>query len=161
MGIETGIASDRDFELWALLNQACDAIGKARDDELRQFGITRMQAAILFTLKAVKVPATPAEIARWLFREPNTVFVLLKQMERKGLVRRVKDLERKNMVRVVLTEKGLQASRRAMLRNQSLCDIFSILSEEEHANLRAYLWKLRDKALASLGSGYQIPHPQG
>jgi DNA-binding MarR family transcriptional regulator len=67
-------------------------------------------------------------------------------MEKQGLVRRVKDLSRKNMVRVELTEKGHEACNRSAKR-ESMYKILSSLSDEERQQLCLYLRKLRDKAL--------------
>jgi len=158
VGIETKIASDRDFELWALLNQACDAIDKARDDELRQFGVTRMQAAILFILKAINVPATPAEIARWLFREPHTVSGMLHRMEKRGLVRITKDPARKHLLRIVITEKGEEACQQAG-ELKPIHASLSCLSQEEHDDLRAYLKRVRNRALEELRVAPKLPYP--
>ena len=158
MGIETKIPSSRDFELWALLNQACEAMGKARDDELRQFGVTRMQAAILFTLKAVKVPATPAEIARWVFREPHTVSGMLDRMEKRGLVRITKDPARKHLLRIVITEKGEEAYQRSR-ELKPIHRSLSCLSAKEHDDLRAYLKMVRDRAMEELRVTPKLPYP--
>jgi len=156
--MEANVASNRDCKLWALLHQTCDAMVRARENELRQNGISSTQAAVLFVVKAVTVPATPAEISRWLFREPHTVSGLLNRMEKQGLVRKVKDLERKNMIRIVITEKGEQAYQwaRGMKSTQK---ILSCLSPEEHDSLRTYLKALRNKALEEIGVGYQLPFP--
>jgi len=54
-----------------------------------------MQAAVLFVVRNMKTAATPAEISRRLFREPHTVSELIKRMEKQGLVRKKKDLEKK------------------------------------------------------------------
>ena len=112
--MEIHTATNQVYEIWGLLDQACDAIGRARDNELRQIGISRMQAWVLFIVKAINGkaingPATPAQISRWLFREPNTVSALLDRMEKQGLVKKIKDLEKKNLIRVVITEKGEEA----------------------------------------------------
>lgn len=156
--METNVATDRDYQLWVLLEQACDATRKARDNELKEFGISRMQAAILFIVKAVKGPATPAEISRWLFREPHTVSGILERMEKQGLVRQVKDLERKNMIRVVITEKGDEAYQRSR-ELRVIRTILSSLSPEQMDTLRPYLETLRNKALGELGVKYQLPFP--
>jgi DNA-binding MarR family transcriptional regulator len=156
--METKIATDRDYELWVLLNQACFAIGRIRDDELRQFGITRMQAAILFILKAIKPPATPAEIARWLFREPHTVSGLLDRMEKRGLVRMAKNLRRKNLIRVTITEKGEEAYRRSR-EVKTIHSSLSCLSSEEHDELRAYLERVRNRALEEIRVRPKLPFP--
>ena len=152
------LTTDRDYELWALLHQTTDAIIRARDNELRKIGISRMQAAALFIVKAISGPATPAEIARWLFREPHTVSGILDRMERQGLIRKVKDLERKNMIRVVLTEKGEEAYHRSS-EIKAIRNILSCLSQGEQDSLRAYLETLRNKALKELRLERPLPFP--
>lgn len=62
------IVGDEDFELWVLLNHVVHAMGRLRENELRKSGVSMMQAKVLFILKTIKVPATPAEISRWMFR---------------------------------------------------------------------------------------------
>ena len=159
--METNVATDQDYEVWVLLHQACSAMARARDDELGPVGISRMQAAVLFIVKAIKVPATPAEISRWLFREPHSVSGLLDRMEKQGLVTKVKDLERKNLIRVVLTDKGEEAYRRSR-DMKAVRSIMSSLSEEEKKNLRGYLETLRNRALEELREltvRHQLPFP--
>jgi len=156
--METNVASNRDYELWVLLHQTCDAILRARENELRQTGTSPAQATVLFILKAVTVPATPAEISRWLFREPHTVSGLLNRMEKQGLVRKVKNLERKNMIRIVITEKGEQAYQWAR-EMKVISKILACLSPEERSNLKTYLKALRNEALKENGIRYQLPFP--
>jgi DNA-binding MarR family transcriptional regulator len=158
VGMKTDVAADPDYELWVLLHQATDAIAGAREDELRKFGISMMQAAVLFIVKAIKGPATPAEISRWLFREPHTVSGLLNRMEKQGLVKKVKDLERKNLIRVEITDKGEEGYRRSR-GLQSIHRILSSLSQEERDNLRASLRTLRDKALEEPKPTLRLPFP--
>lgn len=156
--METNVASGRDYELWVLLHQACDAMTRARENELKPFAISKMWAGVLFIVKAAKVPATPAEISRWLFREPHTVSGLLNRMEKEGLVRKVKDLERKNLIRVVITEKGEEAYCRSR-KLKAIHKILSCLPQEERDNLRAYLETLRNKALEEVGVRHRLPFP--
>jgi DNA-binding MarR family transcriptional regulator len=153
------VDTDKYYELWVLLRQTCDAMVIARDNELRRTsGISSIQAAVLFIVKAVTVPATPAEISRWLFRKPHTVSGLLNRMERRGLVRKVKDLERKNMIRIVLTEKGEQACQRSR-EKKVIPSILSCLSPKERDNLWKYADRLRSKTLEEIGVRYQLPFP--
>lgn len=145
--METNVTTDRDYELWLLCHQFHDVMVRIREEELRrQAGISRMQAAVLFIVKSIKGPATPAEISRWMFREPHTVSGLLNRMEKQGLVKKVKDLERKNLIRVVITDKGEEAYRRSR-EMKAVRSIMSSLSEEKKDNLRRYLETLRNKAL--------------
>lgn len=156
--METNVATDQSYELWVLLHQACDAVARARDNELREVGISWIQAAVLFIVKAVKAPATPAEISRWLFREPHSVSGLLNRMQKQGLLKKVKDLKRKNLIRVTLTEKGEEAYQRSR-ELKAIHGIMSSLSPKKRDNLRAYLEALRNKALGELGVKRRLPFP--
>lgn len=117
-----------------------------------------MQAAVLFIVKAIGERATPAEISRWLFREPHTVFGLLDRMEEQGLVRRLNNLERKNLIRVVITKKGEEIYQRSR-ETKVIGTILSCLSSKQRQNLRSYLETLRDKTLEELRPRYQFPFP--
>jgi DNA-binding MarR family transcriptional regulator len=140
---------DEDYQLWVLLSQAADTTLRARQKELDRYGISTAEAAVLFVVQAIGERATPAEITRWLLREPHTVTELLNRMERGGLVTKTKDLERKNLVRVSITEKGRQAYQQSTKR-KSIRKMMSVLSREERQQLGAYLERLRNKALGEL-----------
>jgi len=142
-------SADEDYNLWVLLSQAADAMLRARQKELDRYGISAVQAAALFIIQAIGDRATPAEITRWLLREPHTITELLNRMENEGLVTKTKDLERKNLVRVSITDKGHQAYQQSTKR-KSIHKVMSSLSEEERQQLRSYLERLRNKALGEL-----------
>jgi DNA-binding MarR family transcriptional regulator len=144
-------SADEDFKLLVALHHTTNAIVRAREKELYQYGLTYMQAAVLFTIQTVGDRATPAEIARWLFREAHSVSGLINRMEKAGLVTKVKDLDRKNWVRVAMTEKGEQAYSDAIKR-ESLHKIMSTLSNEDRKALRRHLKLLRDRAINELDS---------
>ena len=152
------LSDDRDFEVWTLLSQASDAIFKAREKELNGNGFTAMEATALFIIQAIGDRATPAEISRWILREPHSVSGLLDRMERRGLIERTKDLEWKNMVRVTVTEKGKKAYEMSTER-ESIHNILSVLSAEECQQLSSCLRTLRDRALQQINIGYEMPFP--
>jgi len=64
-------------------------------------------------------------------------------------LRKTQDLDRKNLVRVSITEKGQQAYHKSTMR-KSIRKIMSSLSEEERQQLRSYLEKLQNKAFKEL-----------
>ena len=142
-------SNDQDYRLWVLLNQVRDAVLKARQKELNQYNISASQAAVLLVIEAIGPKATPAEISRRVFRKPHSVSGILSRMEKKGLVMRLKDLDRKNLVRVVLTGKGREAYYQST-KQESIRQIMSSLSEEERQQLTSSLETLRDKALGLL-----------
>ena len=140
---------DQDFNLWVLLTRAREAMGKARKKELFPYGVSHREAAVLYVVQSIGGKATPAEIARWQAREPHLVSALLSKMVNKGLVRKVKDLSKKNRVRVELTDKGLEVYYKS-LKRESVHKIMSVLSEEERRQLTSCLEKIRNKALEQL-----------
>ena len=148
--MEKIVWTDKYYGLWLLLILVKDAIHRARQEELRQVGVTSSEAGVLFYAQALGNRATPAEISRCLFKRPHGISTLINRMEKKGLVRKVNDLDRKNLVRVELTAKGQQAynhaSKRAVIHR-----IISSLSEEERQQLTFYLEKLQSRAFGELG----------
>ena len=140
---------DKDYSLWVLLHQTTDAALRARQKELDQFDISVIEVGVLVAIQTIGKEATPSEISRRIFREPHSVSALLNRMEKKGLVKRTQDLDRKNLVRVSITEKGRQAYDKSTGR-KSIHNIISSLSEEERRQLRSCLEKLRIESFKGL-----------
>ncbi len=141
------------YDLWVRLQQTAHVTFQVREQELRHFGITHMESAVLWVVMTIgSRRATPAEIARRLFRTPHSVSQLLTRMEREGLVTRVSDLERKNQVRIVLTDKGQQAALQSNDRG-SMRQMASSLSEKQRQQLMLLLDRLLRDALVRLGKG--------
>lgn len=112
----------------------------------------------MFMIQAIGENATPSELARCLFRKPHSISELVDRMGKRGLVRKVSNLDRKNQVRVELTDKGRE------IYNQSDTEepihrIMSTLSEAEHQQLRALLGKLWNQALEELDMDLIPPFP--
>jgi DNA-binding MarR family transcriptional regulator len=147
---------DKDYNLWVLLHQTTDAALRARQKELDQSDISVIEVGVLVVTQAIGEKATPSEISRRIFREPHTVSALLNRMEKRGLVRKTQDLDRKNLVRVSITEKGQQAYDKST-RRKSIRKIMSSLSEEERRQLRSCLEKLQNKAFKELVVEYKPP----
>ena len=152
------IYTDKDFNLSILLYQTRDAIWKIRERELSQYGITIMEAGVLFVIQAIGGNATPAEISRWTFREHQTTTALLSRMEKKGLITKAKDKDRKNIWRINLTEKGQNAFSQSLKRD-STHTALSLLSENERQIFESCLRKIRDHALKQTISEPTIPFP--
>lgn len=152
------VVTDPDLKLWTLLRQARDAIQKAREKELRKQGISSRQAAILHIIETIGDRATPAEIARWQFREAHSVSGILSRMEKDGLVKKTKDMEPRNLVRITVTPRGRRALAQTTKR-ESFHRIMSYLTDEERQDLITKLERLRDEALKELGIVHKIPYP--
>ena len=135
-------------------------IYEAIEADLRESGyVPYTQASVLFFLKAMGEPATPTELSRWLLREKHMVSELLSRMEKQGLVRKTKDLKRKNLVRVTVTDKGEESLCQGMMEERTIRKIMSCLSSEELESLRGHLEKLRSKALEESKIMHGLPLP--
>jgi DNA-binding MarR family transcriptional regulator len=133
-------------QIWQLLHQARRMLHRCRQKELLPLGITSPQSAVLSILDAVGKQGTiPSDIARQLFREPHTIIGILNVMEKNGLVKTAKDLERKNMVRVTLTPKGREIYLKS-IDTEFIPYIMSDFSEEDRRIFKKYLKTLRDKS---------------
>jgi len=141
---------DADNELYHLFSRSRYLTFRAREKELQRYDLTPEQAQVLFTVKAMNNKITPAELSRLLLREPHSVSALVDRMAKKGLVKKVKDLERQNLIRVALTEKGYKAFEMTTLRGP-IHRIMNSLSEEEKESFRNCLEKIADKARQELG----------
>jgi len=151
VGMKRTSSANKDFKLVVALHHTTNAIVRVREKELSQYGLTYMHAAALFTIHAIGGKgATPAEISRWLFREPHSVSGLLNRMEKAGLITKSKDMDRKNLVRVAMTEKGQQAYSQ-VIKREYLHDIMSTLSNEDRKALMGYLRIIKNRALKELG----------
>jgi len=155
---KTFSCDDSDQSLWLAIEQARNSIYKARELELEQYGISTIQAGVMFVVHTMGGRTRPAEIARWLLREPHSISGLLSRMEKDGLLRREPDLERKNSVSIVLTEKGTDICNKTFLR-ESVKQILSCLNDEERKGLMNSLIKVRDRALKDRRARNKPPFP--
>ena len=130
------------YELWLMLSRTRHLIYKARQKEVKQYGISMRNAGILNAVFRLGKQATPGRIAREMFLEPHSVSDMLSRMEARGLIKKVKDMERKNLIRIEMTEIGHEAYRKSACR-KSINDIMSALCQEEKLELWSLLSKIR------------------
>jgi len=149
---------DPDQTLWLLLEQTRNAVYKARELELEQYGVSASQAGVMSVLDAMGGRTRPAEIARWLVREPHSISGLLTRMEKDGLLQRVPDPERRNAVSIVLTQKGQEICDKVFLR-ESVRQILSVLDDEQRRQLTDVLLIVRDRALKDRRTRNRPPYP--
>ena len=143
-------AEDKDQDLWLLLTHTRYAIFRAREKELQRYGVSPEQVGLMFVVQAMGNKATPAALSRHILRQPHTVSALVDRMARRGLVKKVKDLERKNLVRVVMTEKG-QKTYDLSTKRGPIHRIMNTLTDEEKKQFKDYLEKLMVKARKEIG----------
>ena len=125
---------DEDYNLWVMVQQTRDAVWTAREQELSKYGLTVMEAAVLFTVQVIERTvnrrASIADISRWLFRSPNSMSELISRMEEKGLLSKSRNPSKKSAVSIAITEKGKQFYQMSTER-QIVHEIMSSISGEE------------------------------
>jgi len=140
------IVEDEDFRIWWLLSQTRHLLMRGRNKELAKYDITTTQAAILFIINTLGENATPAMLSRLLLRKTNTISANLNVMVRKGLVGKKKDMDKKNQVRITITQKGWDVYTESQKRD-SIHYTMAGLSDEERKYLTKSLEILRDKSI--------------
>lgn len=155
---KTATAVDLSVDLWKALRRTSRLLAKARQRELAKYDISEDASAVLFTVSSLGRQAIPATISRYLFLEQHSVSQLLTRMERDSLIRRVRDLERKNYVRIGLTAKGRDLFIKSN-RQRSTKPIMSVLTDEEQQGLWLLLVRLRDRAIKRLGFKNPLFYP--
>ncbi|MBN1189382.1 MAG: MarR family transcriptional regulator [Dehalococcoidales bacterium] len=136
---------DKDHDLFLLFSRARYMVFRAREKELQKCGITPEQSQILFVSQGLDGQVTPAEIARLYQLKRHTVSSMVARMEKMGYVKRVRDLKRKNMIRVTITEKGRQYYE-SSLKRESIHRIMNVLNEKDRDHFIKCLKKIITRA---------------
>jgi DNA-binding MarR family transcriptional regulator len=152
---QTELSPEEEHEVWGLLNQVRDTMMRLRDREVRHLGITSMQGGVLWVLRSLEkagMVATPAEISRWLFRQPPTILALLSRMEKLGLITCTENTGGRRQVLVGMTDKGRETYIAFARKREVIPRVIGALSPEERRQLKLSLTKLRQKASEELVS---------
>jgi DNA-binding MarR family transcriptional regulator len=144
----TGRNAPDNYPLWVAITRTHYFLRKLREKELKKLGLSVAQStvlAIIHRTRDLDVDATPAEISKQLLRAPSTTTELIDRMVDLGMVRKVQDLERKNMVRVEMTELGEELYSKSV-KVEYFSKIFSRLTPRRRHSLVSYLSTLADAA---------------
>ena len=138
--------SDTAMTTWTMLRQTWTAVNKMAEVRLAKVGLTPEKAAVLWLCRDYSGTLTPAEIARFLFRENQTIAGLLNRMEAEGLVKRVPKRKGHPYTEVRLTPRGEEACGPGVeAYKKVVTGAMSDMSEQEQSSLRESLRALRDK----------------
>ncbi len=137
------IKADKDYTLLTQLLQVADIFVKIRERELLPQNLSATAAEILFLVDAMGEGVTPAKITRMILREPHSISGILKRMETHGLIKRTKDMERKNRIRITLTAKG-EKTLKQIVKLEGTTGILSKLTVAQQKQLKASLTALKE-----------------
>jgi len=143
--------SENAMTTWTMLRQSWTAINKVAEVKLAKANLTPEKAAVLWACRDFPGTLTPAEIARLLFRENQTIAGLLNRMEKDGLVKRIPKRKGHPYTEIRLTAKGEKACGPGVeVYKKVITGLFSDMGETEQQQLRKTLKKLRDKMAEEL-----------
>jgi DNA-binding MarR family transcriptional regulator len=143
------IKADKEYTLVAQIMQIADIFVNVRERELMPQNLSATAAEILFLVNAMGEGVTPARITRMMLREPHSVSGILMRMETRGLIKRTKNMDRKNYIRITLTAKGEKALKQAM-KLEGTTHVLSKLNAAQQRELKATLTALKEAGMKQL-----------
>ena len=142
------LSASNGLQVFSLLGTTYNAMLRARKNELEPMGVSLRQSTVLWGLKSVGRPMTVAEVSQIVDRDHQTTSQLLRRMEKAGLVERRKGSHKRSKITIVLTPKGEEVYDQSFEKYKIHDEIVSCLSPEEQNNLKSYLTRLRENAIA-------------
>ena len=146
-----------EYEIWVLLTQLNEGMLKASDKELKPYGISSIQFAVLWVVKTADAPPTASELARMVQRRPASMYALLDRMEKQGLLRCVRSTKGKPEVRAVLKKKGEETYHQVRRTRLVIPRILGALSAKEQEQFKTTLRKLRARTFSELAEEPSFP----
>jgi MarR family 2-MHQ and catechol resistance regulon transcriptional repressor len=146
------LAAVRGLSEWLSLYQAYNSLFKVGELALLPLRITMPQLHLLAVLVYAGGVLPSTHIARQMVKEAQTITGLVDRMEAAGWVTRLGDPKDRRKTLVSLTNAGVKKFQESFpVANRMGAEIFAVLSDEELAELRAAVEKLRETALSRLG----------
>ena len=129
-------------EVWRLIVQVNRLMLKGRKPILAKCRVPDTQFETLCTIHEIGERATPTEVSRRTYRKLNTITGIINRMEKAGLVKKIKNHNKSNSVRLIITEKGLDIYNKAEASGISGY-LLSCLSQEAKHQLLGYLERIQ------------------
>ena len=138
--VEETISRDKGVYSRYLIAKVNHFMNRVRQKELAPYHISPRQGYILFVLHNLNHKATLAELARYCDRRVNNMSIQMARMEKKGLVKKTREVPGSSLLKFELTEKGITSLKNDKMKVEKA--IMSILSEEEYRQLIPILKKI-------------------
>lgn len=139
---------------YVLLLNTSDIMSRYAEIELAKLGMTDTQFIVLVTLRACPQPPTLTELAERLFRTKNSLTTVIDNMERHGLVKKVRDNVDRRAIRVMTTEQGKKLFETVLPPSRELVyQVMSCYNQDDVSYLSELLRKVRSHVLLQLSSG--------
>ena len=114
----------------------------------RKAGLSDIKFVVLMVISQCNSGnITPSEIARWTQTKPHNITMLVKRLQKDGLVKAERNEADRRFVSVTITDKGREALDQAVLPAREIVSrVMSSLSEEETVRLKDCLVVLKRNA---------------
>ncbi|MEQ4487265.1 MAG: MarR family transcriptional regulator [Dehalococcoides mccartyi] len=136
--------------LWINIVQTRHVMNRLWERRMKESHLTTEKFTVIHELLCLGGESTPHNLARRIVFEPHSISAMLSRMEKDGLITKTKDLEKKHMVRIKLTEKAMELYPKAL---EISLEIFTKLMEdiprEDKIKLSESLTQIRNKVLAA------------
>jgi MarR family 2-MHQ and catechol resistance regulon transcriptional repressor len=144
-----GKKADLALTMWVKLARASTTFGRLTGKDIEQYGLTQPQFGVLEMLGHLG-PLTIGDIGKRMLVTAGCITVILDNLEKEGLVERVRSGEDRRVINVQLTTTGQATFKRIFRRHaKRVTELASVLTEEEQAQLSDLLKRLgiglRDK----------------
>lgn len=137
-----GRKADLALTMWVKLARASTTFGRLAGKDIERHGLTQPQFGVLEMLGHLG-RLTTGDIARRMLVTGGCVTVILDNLEKEGLVERIRSSEDRRVVTIQMTSKG-ESTFKSIFRQHAgrVAELASVLSEEEQIQLSTLLRKL-------------------
>jgi len=118
------------LRLWFMIHRTHEMLKMCEDRVFREYKLTTERYVVLMTIKYLNAPVRPTDVAQWLGRSPNSISMMVDRMVKAGLLRRVRKRDDRREVQLVITGRGEEALKPAILAGWEF--IQKILSQVSH-----------------------------
>ena len=127
---------------WIKLARAFNTFNKAANDEISSYGLTTSQFGVLESLFHLG-PMTIGKICDKILVTGGNMTVVLDNLEKQGLIKRVKILNDRRALNIELTEKGEKLIESVFPKHEKfITDTMEILTSDEQKQLGLLLKKI-------------------
>ena len=140
--MQYGDKADLALTLWVKLARASATFGRLTGKDIERYGLTQPQFSVLETLGHLG-PMTIGDASKKMLVTGGCMTVIVDNLERDGLVERVRSTEDRRVIKVRLTPKGEKLFKNVFSQHAQVVErLASVLTTDEQLQLSHLLKKL-------------------
>ncbi len=140
--LQYGKEADLALSLWVKLARASSIFARLSARDIERYGLTQPQFSVVEALGHLG-PMMIGDLGKKMLVTGGCMTVIIDNLERDGLVERVRSVEDRRVVKVGLTSKGNEMFQRIFRQHATrITELASVLTEAEQRRLSDLLRKL-------------------